>query len=86
MASFQAKTRRERLRMCEKKFLVLIHSNSAQNREFQKNIKKMQKLKKPSLWLHFKPKQYGTGWEWEKKKIPTKKLPKIASKSLKQLK
>ena len=46
MASFQAKTRRERLRMCEKKILVLIHSNPTRNRELQKNSKKIQKIKK----------------------------------------
>ena len=46
MASFQAKTWRERLRMWEKKILVLIHSNPIRNREFQKNSKKIQKIKK----------------------------------------
>ena len=45
MASFQAKTWRGRLRMWEKKILVLIHSNPTRNREFQKNSKKIQKLK-----------------------------------------
>ena len=46
MASFQAKTWRERLRMWEKKILVLIHSNPIRNREFQKNSKKIKKIKK----------------------------------------
>ena len=47
MASFQAKTGRERLRMREKKnILVPIHSNTTRNREFQKNNQKLQKIKK----------------------------------------
>ena len=62
MASFQAKAGRDRLRVIpKKKVIVPIHFNPIRNWEFQKNIKKMQKLKKPSLWLHFKPKQYGKG-------------------------
>ena len=46
MASFQAKKGRDRLRMWEKKILVLIHSNPTRNRESQKNSKKIQKIKK----------------------------------------
>ena len=46
MASFQAKTGRERLRMWEKEILVLIQSNPTRNRVFQKNSKKIQKTKK----------------------------------------
>ena len=46
MASFQAKKGRDRLRMWEKKILVLIHSNPTWNRESQKNSKKIQKIKK----------------------------------------
>ena len=47
MASFQAKTGRERLRIREKKYiLVPIHSNTTRNREFQKNNQKLQKIKK----------------------------------------
>ena len=46
MASFQAKTWRDRLRMKENKIIVPIHSNPTQNMEFQKNSKEMQKIKK----------------------------------------
>ena len=47
MASFKAKTGRDRLGVIQKKkVIVLIHSNPTQNREFQKNNKKIQKTKK----------------------------------------
>ena len=46
IASSQAKTGRERLRTWEKKILVLIHSNPTRNREFQKDSKNIQKIKK----------------------------------------
>ena len=42
------------------------------NREFQKNSKKFQKIKKTPLWLLFKPKQVGKDREREeiKKIVP----------------
>ena len=46
MATFQAKTRWERLRKSEKKIIVSIISYPTPNREFQKNRKKIQKIKK----------------------------------------
>ena len=48
MASFQAKTGRDELRVLpkKKKVIVPIHSNSTRNREFQKDSKEMQKIKK----------------------------------------
>ena len=46
IASSQAKTGRERLRTWEKKILVLIHSNPTRNKEFQKDSKNIQKIKK----------------------------------------
>ena len=46
IASSQAKTGRERLRTWEKKILVLIHSIPTRNREFQKDSKNIQKIKK----------------------------------------
>ena len=49
MASFQAKTGRDMLRMIQKKkkkVIVSIHSNLAQNKEFQNDRKEMQKIKK----------------------------------------
>ena len=46
MASFQAKTGWDKLKVREKNFLVPIQSNPTRNREFQKNSKKMQQIKK----------------------------------------
>ena len=47
MASFQAKMGRDKQRVIQKKKVVaLIHSNPTRNREFQKNSKDMQKIKK----------------------------------------
>ena len=48
MASFQAKPRweRPRMRLKKKKIIIPIHSNPTRNREFQKNSKDMQKIKK----------------------------------------
>ena len=39
------------------------------NRKFQKNSKKIQKIKKIPLWLLFNPKYIGEGQEREKMKI-----------------
>ena len=78
MASFLAKTVRDRLRMIQKKknVIVPIHSNPTRKREFQKNSKKIQEIKKKkSLWPLFKPKRDGTGWEWEKKKLSFRSIP-----------
>ena len=51
MASFLAKTVRDRLRMIQKKknVIVPIHSNPTRNREFQKNSKKIQEIKKKKI-------------------------------------
>ena len=47
MASFQAKMGRDKQSVIQKKKVVaLIHSNPTRNREFQKNSKDMQKIKK----------------------------------------
>ena len=47
MVSFQAKTRQDKPRVIQKKKVIIpIHSKPAQNREFQKNNKKNQKIKK----------------------------------------
>ena len=62
MASSQAKTGTgEAENMEKKKILVLIHSNPTWNREFQKDSKKIKKIKKTSLRLLFKPKWDGRG-------------------------
>ena len=46
MASFQAKAGRDRLRVIpKKKVIVPIHFNPIRNWEFQKNSKKIQKIK-----------------------------------------
>ena len=46
MASFQAKAGRDRLRVIQKKKVIVpIHSNPIRNWEFQKNSKKIQKIK-----------------------------------------
>ena len=73
MASFPAKicwgrwTKRE-----NKKKIVPMSSYLNCNREFQKNSKKFQKIKKTPLRLLFKPKQVGKGREREtiKKIVP----------------
>ena len=50
------------------------------NRKFQKNSKKIQKIKKIPLWCHFKPKQVGKGSERENKNyrfvrsVPTRRV------------
>ena len=61
MASFQAKTGRDMLRMIQKKkkVIVSIHSNLAQNKEFQNDRKEMQKIKKHHYG--FISRQNGTG-------------------------
>ena len=52
MASFQAKTRLGRPRKCEnKKKIVPISSYPTRNREFQKNSKKIQKIKQQDYGL-----------------------------------
>ena len=57
MASFQQKIGWERPRKIEnKKKIVPMSSYPTWNREFQKNSKKFQKIKKTRLWLFLKPK------------------------------
>ena len=57
MTSFQAKIGRKRLRKRENKTYPFVPFLLRCDRKFQKNDKKIQKTKKISLWLHFKPKQ-----------------------------
>ena len=47
MASFQAKTGWDSLRKRKKKIIVSISYYPTSNRKFQKNSKKIQKIKKP---------------------------------------
>ena len=63
MASFQAKTGWKMQRKRENKncHSVPFRSYPTSNRKFQKNSKKIKKVKKKKpLWLHFKPK---IGWK-----------------------
>ena len=63
----------------------------SQNREFQKNGKKIQKIEKKPLWLLFEPKYVGKGRESVKKKNhsneflpnPGDRIPKKQQKKLK---
>ena len=94
MASFRAKicwgSPRKRK---NKKKNVPMSSYPTCNREFQKNSKKFQKIKKTPLWLLFKPKQVGKDQEREeiKKIVPlssyktrNRKLKKKKAKKLKK--
>ena len=70
MASFQAKTSRQRPKKKEKiKIIVPNNSYSTWNSEFQKNSRKIKKIKKTPLLPLFRPKQVGKGREKEKIKI-----------------
>ena len=69
MDSFQAKIRSKRQRKREKKNNCFFLSNPTRNRKFQKNSKKISKIKKIPLRLHFKKKQVGKGREIEKIEI-----------------
>ena len=53
MALFQAKVGRKRKK---KEIIVPFRSYTTCNRKFQKNSKKIQKIKKIALWLYFKTK------------------------------
>ena len=72
MASFQAKIGRKMPRKRKNKNYRsgLFRSYTTRNRKFQINIKKIQKIKKKPLWLHFKPKQVVKCHKREKIKIP----------------
>ena len=71
MASFQAKIGWKRPRKRENKNYrsVPFRSYPLHNRKFQKNSKKIQKIRRIPFWLHFKPKQVGKCPEREKIKI-----------------
>ena len=56
MDSFQAKIRPKRQRKREKKNNCFVLPNPTRNRKFQKNSKKISKIKKIPLRLHFKKK------------------------------
>ena len=56
MASFQAKIGWKRPRKRKNKNYRSVRSYTTRNRKLQKNCKKIQKVKKPPLWLLLKPK------------------------------
>ena len=72
MASFQTKISWKKTRKRKNKNYrsVPFRSYTTRNRKFQKNSKKIQKIKKIKLWLHLKPKQVVKCREREKIKIP----------------
>ena len=84
MDSYQAKIGWKRMRKSENKNYrsVPFRSYPTRNRNFQKNSKKIQKIKKIPLWLHFSPKQVGIGREKQKIKIivPLRSYPALNTK------
>ena len=77
MASFQVKTGGKGRVRVKIKINVLISSYPTWNREFQKNRKKIQKIKKHHCGFFFKPKYVGEGREREK--IKNKKFVPMSS-------
>ena len=71
MASFKAEIGWKRPRKRENKNYrsVPLCSYPTRNRKFQKNSKKIQKIKKKPLWFHFNRKNIAKGREIEKIKI-----------------
>ena len=61
MASFQAKVSWKSPRKGETKILIPFRSYPTSNRKLQKNSKRIPKIKKIPLSIHFKPKQVGKG-------------------------
>ena len=85
MASFQPKISWGRLRKCKKKKIVQMSSYPTRNRKFQKNSKKIHKIKKTPLWLLFKLKQVGKGREGEEiKRIVPMSSYKTRNRKLKK--
>ena len=69
MALFRPRTRWDRLRLREKKFIVTIHSFSTRSRDFQKNCKKIEKIRKHQYGLFSSQSGTGEAENMEKKKI-----------------
>ena len=61
MASFQDKIVWKGQEKEKLKIFVSFNSYLTRYRKFQKNSKKIQKIKKIPLWLHFKPKSVERG-------------------------
>ena len=76
MVSFQAKTRQDKPRVIQKKKVIIpIHSKPAQNREFQKNNKKHQKIKKHHYGFIRSKKGTGQAKSDTKKKLSFRSIP-----------
>ena len=76
MVSFQAKTRQDKPRVIQKKKVIIpIHSKPAQNREFQKNNKKNQKIKKHHYGFIRSKKGTGQAKSDTKKKLSFQSIP-----------
>ena len=76
MVSFQAKTRQDKPRVIQKKKVIIpIHSKPAQNREFQKNNKKNQKIKKHHYGFIRSKKGTGQAKSDTKKKLSFRSIP-----------
>ena len=82
MDSFHAKIGWKRIRKRKIKIIVLFRSYPTRNRIFQNNSKKIQKIKKIPLWLHFNPKQVRRGREKQKIKVidPFRSYPALNRK------
>ena len=61
MASFQAKIGWKSSRNGENKNYRSVSFQPGAKQEILKRLKKIQKIKKIPIWLHFKPKQVGKG-------------------------
>ena len=88
MDSFQEK---EVGKGCERVKIIIIfpfRSYPTRNKKFQNNSKKIKKIKKIPLQVHFKPIQAGTGREKQKMKVidPFRSYPALNRKLKKQLK
>ena len=66
MDSFQATIGLKWMTNRENKIIVTFRSNPTRNRKFQKNSKKIQKIKKYHNEIISSKKQVGKGWEKEK--------------------
>ena len=75
MASFEAKTWRDRLRIREKKIIVLIHLNPTRNREFLKKSKKIQKIKKHHYCFFSGQNRAGVAVKEREKKFSFQSVP-----------
>ena len=94
MALFRPRTRWDRLRLREKKFIVTIHSFSTRSRDFKKIAKKIEKIRKHQYGFFSSQNGTGEAENMEKKKFSFWSIPtqpgiensKKIAKKLKKLK